>query len=193
MPGYDETIEALPFDPEGARQLLEDSSYGGAEGLPDLTLTIVGQGGEPADTIAAIVAQWEENLGVTVELQQVEYATYLRELRQDTFQFFQAGWIADYPDPENFLDKLFHSESQQNELGYHNDEVDALLDQARTEQDQEVRFSLYHEVERQVIDDAVVIPLWWPKTIQLVKPYVEGYLLPPIVIPKLRYVTLTED
>ena len=193
MPGYDEAIEALPFDPEGAQQLLEESSYGGADGLPDLTLTIVGQGGEPADTIAAIVGQWEENLGVSVELQQVEYATYLRELRNDTFQFFSAGWIADYPDPENFLDKLFHSESQQNELGYHNEEVDELLNQARTEQDQELRFSLYQEVERQIIDEAVVIPLWWPKSIILVKPYVQNYLQTPIIIPKLRYVTLSEE
>ncbi len=107
---------------------------------------------------------------------------------------FDIGWIADYPDPENFLDILFHSDSSNNHTNYNNPQVDALLEQARTETDEALRFRLYNQVEQLIIDDAPWAPLWYSgERFLLVKPNVHDYYLTPLYIPRLRYVYLTDE
>jgi ABC-type oligopeptide transport system substrate-binding subunit len=141
-----------------------------------------------------VLQMWEKNLGVHAEFQQTEFATFLKDLHKRRFQMFDIGWIADYPDPENFLDLLFYSESSNNHTNYSNPEVDALLKQARTETDQVVRYQLYNRVEQMIIDDAPWIPLWYSgERYVLVKPSVHDYFLTPLYIPRLRYVYLTDQ
>ena len=131
---------------------------------------------------------WEETLGLTVELQQVETATYWEDLNDGRLQAFAGlGWQADYPDPQNFLDILFHSESRLNQSGYSNPEVDRLLETARVEQDWPTRMALYNEAEQLIVDDVPWIPLWFSgEDIVLLKPYVKGYALTPLIVPKLK-------
>ena len=58
---------------------------------------------------------WHQILGVEVEIQQVEWATFLSDLNLNRFHAYAGiGWEADYPDPQDFLDILFHSESEIN-------------------------------------------------------------------------------
>jgi peptide/nickel transport system substrate-binding protein/oligopeptide transport system substrate-binding protein len=99
---------------------------------------------------------------------------------------FHLGWIMDYPDPEDILDILFHSKSRQNNSRYTNLAVDAKLEQARVEQDVEARLAIYQDVEKALIDDAAWIPMFFDTTHALVKPYVTGYIFPPLVIEKFR-------
>jgi ABC-type transport system substrate-binding protein len=68
--------------------------------------------------------------------------------------------------------------------------VDALLDQARTEFDEEARFELYRQAEEIIVNDAPWIPLYHGKSSALIKPYVDGFAVPPFVLPNLRYVTI---
>jgi ABC-type oligopeptide transport system substrate-binding subunit len=106
---------------------------------------------------------------------------------------YQLGWIADYPDPQNFLDILFHTESRQNHTGYSNEELDAILDEAGVEQDPEQRVALYREAEQLIIDEAPWVPLHFGLEYELVKPWVQGYSLTPMVIPKYQYVYISEE
>jgi ABC-type oligopeptide transport system substrate-binding subunit len=103
---------------------------------------------------------------------------------------YSAGWAADYPDPEDFLDKLFHSESAQNEQGYSDPEVDRLLEEAREEDDFEARKSLYKQVEQKILDDAIIIPDFWPVEHLLVKPCVQGWPELSMSVPKYRYLEI---
>ena len=136
---------------------------------------------------------WEKNLGIKTEFQQTEFATFLKDLHKGRFQMFDIGWIADYPDPENFLDILFYSDSSNNHTNYNNPDVDALLEQARIERDETMRFSIYNEVEQTILDDAPWIPLWYSgERYLLVKPNVHDFLQTPLIIPKLRHVYLTD-
>ena len=106
---------------------------------------------------------------------------------------FEIGWTADYPDPHNFLDILFHSRSSANHMGYHNPQVDKLLEQARVEREEDRRVELYHRAEQMILDDAPWVPLWHGgEAYVLVKPSVRGYLLTPMVIPKYRRVSIAE-
>ena len=196
FPGYSSNLEGYEFDPEKARELLVESKYGAdTANYPPITMTLPGSFGSPVSpSIQAILVGWEEQLGITMDLLQTEWATYLQDLREGRFQIFGGlGWIADYPDPENFLDGLFHSESGNNHTHYSDPELDALLERARVEQDQEARFALYNQAEQMILDGAPWVPLWHSKGEHyLIKPYVEGLPLSAMVIPRLRYVYFVE-
>ena len=196
IPGYNPDLQGYDFNPEKALQLLRESKYGAnLEDFPRITLTLPGAFGAPVSpSTDAILAMWQEHLGIQVELVQTEWATFLQDLHQRRFQMFGGlAWIADYPDPENFLDVLFHTESSNNQTGYSNPELDRLLEQARTELDQEARFNLYHRAEETILRDAPWIPLWHgDEGYVLVKPNVRDYYLLPLVVPKLRFVYMTE-
>ena len=196
FPGYDASVSGYDFDPARAQRLLAESKYGDdPANIPPITITTPGSFGANVSLDMEVVLQmWERNLGITAEFQQTEYATFLKDLHKGRFQMFDIGWIADYPDPENFLDILFHSESTNNHTHYSNPEVDQLLMQARVETDTTARYALYNRAEQLVLDDAPWVPLWFDgETKLLVKPNVRDYLLPPLIIPRLRYVYLAEE
>ena len=186
FPGYNPAVQSPGFDPVRAQELLAQSKYASAP--PRIIVTIPGTGGSAGLDLEAILNMWEETLGLTVELQQVETATYWEDLNDGRLQAFAGlGWQADYPDPQNFLDILFHSESQLNQSGYGNPEVDRLLEAARVEQDWPARMALYNEAEQLIVDDVPWIPLWFSgEDIVLLKPYVKGYALTPLIVPKLK-------
>ncbi|MGH2608396.1 MAG: peptide ABC transporter substrate-binding protein, partial [Tepidiformaceae bacterium] len=188
MPGYTESVTSYAFDAEKAKQTLAESRY--ASTMPRIILTYAGTGGDAPDILQAIADMWQQNLGIQVELQASEYSAYLRELRRGTFQMYSAGWAADYPDPEDFLDKLFHSESAQNEQGYSDPEVDRLLEEARSEPDFERRRQIYAEAEQKILDDAIIIPDFWIVEHLLVKPCVQNWPTLSMSVPKYRYLEI---
>ncbi len=192
IPGFNEDLQGLEFDVEKAKQLLAESEYGGPEGLPDIEIASSGRGASVGPVSEAILYMWEENLGVNISTRQTEFATFLSDLRDGEYQMFELGWVADYPDPENFLKIQFHSGSDNNYSRYANSEVDRLLEEADTEADEATRMSLYQQAEQIIVNEAPWIPLFHDKFSVLIKPYVEGYTLPPFVIPRLRYVQIEE-
>ncbi len=196
FPGYAEEIRGYEFDPVRARQLLSESKYGNdLENLPPITITTPGSFGANVSLDMEVILQmWEKNLGITAEFQQTEFATFLKDLHKGRFQMFDIGWIADYPDPENFLDILFYSESTNNHTHYSNPEVDELLVRARVETDTTQRYSLYNQAEQMILDDAPWVPLWFDgESKLLVKPNVQDFLLPPLIIPRYRYIYITAE
>jgi oligopeptide transport system substrate-binding protein len=127
-----------------------------------------------------------------VEIEVLEWDNFLDELRELKLQVFETGWVADYPDPENFLDILFHSQSAENHTAYSNPEVDRLLESARTESDFDTRLAIYQEAEEIIVDDAPCLPLYFSQDYLLVKPYVEGFFTAPMVIPYLKNVWIED-
>ncbi len=188
MPGYSKDVKGLGYDPQKAKQLLQDSKYQGK--LPRVVLTLSGQGQNVGPIVEATLQMWKQNLGVDVEVEQVETATFFQDVRRGKYQMWEAGWQADYPDPENFLDIQFYSDSRQNETGYNNPDVDKLLLQARTEQDQQKRFDLYRQAEQQILQDAPWVPMFHSNAAELIKPYVKGWEPTGLVVPILKYVSV---
>jgi len=192
MAAYNEDASTVPFDPEEAIRLLEESEYGGPDGLPDIFLAESGLGATSGPATSAIVEMWRDNLGVEVEIEQAEAATFFQDVAQGRYQMFLLGWIMDYPDEEDLLNIHFDSESPNNDTFYSNPEVDGLLREAILEPDAEARIGLYQEAEQLILDDVPWFPLFHDRFHALVKPYVENYLIPPAIVPRLRFVSLTE-
>jgi oligopeptide transport system substrate-binding protein len=195
MPGYENPdLSDYEFDPERALELIAESDYGDPSELPEITLSVSGSGGAVGGLIEAIVESYKQNLGVEIAVEQTPWEQFLEDLSDPTspYQMYQLGWIADYPDPQNFLEVLFHSDSAQNHGHYNNPELDALLDKARATQDPEERLALYQQAEQMILDDAAWIPLYFGVENWLVKPYIHNFRIPPIKIPKFQYVQIAE-
>ena len=192
FPAFNDNLVGLRSNPELAKELLNQSRYADADSRPRIVITVPGTGGTIGLDLEVVIEMWRQVLGVEVEIQQVEWATYLQDLNRSKFQAFAGlGWEADYPDPQDFLDILFHSESSINHGAYSNPEVDIILEAARIEQDPIKRTQLYRQVEEMIINDAAWVPLWFTGEQQfLLKPYVEGYRITPMVIPKLKEIKL---
>jgi len=191
MPGYVENQFNVPYDPAKAKQLLAESKYAGK--LPDITWTTSGAGGAAPQYIQAMTAMLKENLGVNISIQQTDWATFISQINDPTrnpYQIFDLAWIADYADPQNFLEILFRSTSTQNWSAYSNPEVDKLLDQAAMEKDVQTRFKLYQQAEQKILADYPVIPFTFSQHYELTKPYVKDLIHPPLIIPRLRYVSI---
>ena len=191
-PGYTPEIEGLKYDADLAKQLLSQSAYPDAESRPRIVVTVPGTGGVIGLDLEVIIEMWRQVLGVEVEIQQVEWATYLEDLDKHKFQAYAGlGWEADYPDPQDFLDILFHSESSINHGNYANLEVDRILEEARIEHDVVRRIDLYHQAEQMIVDDAAWVPLWFTgDRYSLIKPYIKNYKMTPMIVPKLKQIRI---
>lgn len=190
IPGYNESLQGLDYDVEKAKQLIAMSKYGDISNLPPITLTVTGYGNYIPDYLGAIIQGWQQNLGVEVSVRQMEPEDFIYNLKQEKDEIFALAWIADYPDPHNFLDILFYTGSENNAFEYSNPDLDALLDQAAIEQDATARLAMYQQAEQIVLDDAPCIPLWHGANYILVRPYVKNYELSLLGIPDLSQVSV---
>jgi oligopeptide transport system substrate-binding protein len=173
VPGHSREI-GLGCDPAVARRLLTQAGYPGGRGFPVvdfLTHT------DPASAVAAPIleSQWQESLGVTVSVQAVEWAEYLDRINRQRLHLFLWAWVADYPDPGNFLRVCpFRDQTQWGNETYNN-----LVERASQATDQHDRLSLYKRADRMLIDEAVVLPLVYYRSHLLVKPAVTRMPLSP--------------
>ena len=195
FPGFSQDIEGLKFNIEKAQNLLNESRYSDPSTRPRITVTVPGTGGSPGLTTEVIADMWRQNLGIEVEIQQVEWATYIQDLHRGRLQSFSGlSWQADYPDPSTFIDVLFRSDSALNNGNYSNKEVDSLINKAQTEQDITKRVNLYNDAEKIIVNDAAWLPLWWGVEAKaLVKPWIKDYKFYSMTIPTYQYVWIDKD
>jgi oligopeptide transport system substrate-binding protein len=179
LPGHNADLKGLSHDVEAARQLIAASPYGDVSQLPPIIFTTAGWGAAISPVVEAVISEWRTNLGLEVGVRQMEIETYFYQLKEEKNELFDYGWVADYPDPENFLDVLFHSRSQHNVGEYSSPEVDALLEKARVEPVVGERLEMYRQAEERLVNDAALLPLWFDTNYVLVKPYVSGYIPSP--------------
>lgn len=191
LPGFDYALQGLPYDPQKAREMLQQSKYGGPQGLPPIVYTNPSIGSRLGLDVAALAEMWQQNLGVTITVENIEYDYFYDQIFSGKHgQLISGGWCADYPDPENFADVLFYTGSNFNNGGYSNPALDQLLEQARVERDATRRIDIYQQAEQIIVDDAPVLFTTHSLSYQLVKPYVKGYVFTPIAIPIERYMWL---
>ncbi|HSJ29154.1 MAG TPA: ABC transporter substrate-binding protein [Acidimicrobiia bacterium] len=158
-----------PGDTDGAAALLESA------GVTDLTIEFMVSSDFPETvTQAQVIASQLAAIGVTVEISDVDFGTWLDRQGQGDFDAFMLSWIGNI-DPDDFYYAQHHSEGTFNFQGYSNPDVDALLDEARVETDQDARKGLYDEAARLIVDDASYIYLYNPENVQAWGPQVEGY------------------
>jgi oligopeptide transport system substrate-binding protein len=175
LPGFNTQLKPLPFDIKAARAELALSRY---KTFDELLFTAGGYANRADSSLGMYADMWRDSLGLPLVVQNLEPDRYIDYIDYGFHgQLFDGGWCADYPDPENFADALFHSGASQNKGKYSNPRVDALLDAARTERDVQKRIQLYQEAEQIIVDDAAVLFTATGTNYYLVKPYLKNYTL----------------
>jgi ABC-type oligopeptide transport system substrate-binding subunit len=171
MPGHSAGI-ALPYDPDQARHLLAEAGHPGGRGFPAVdALTFTGPE-HPA--IIYFQAQWRENLGVEIAWQATgDFGAFLDRLNSEPSHIHYNGWVADYPDPDNFLSVGFPWQA----TGWRNETCERLVEEARQTTDQGKRIALYRQAERLLVEEAAIVPLTYGRMCLLVKPWVSRYPL----------------
>jgi peptide/nickel transport system substrate-binding protein len=109
--------------------------------------------------------------------------------------FFRKSWVADYPDAENYL-ALFYSgnfsPNGPNYTHFKNKTYDELYLKAKTELDKEVRYELYRQMEEIILDEAVIVPLYYDQVVSYLQPYVEKMESNPLNLYDLKRVRISK-
>ena len=123
-------------------------------------------------------AIWKENLGIQVELENQEWGTYLNSESALDYWISRAGWVADYPDPNTFLD-MFVTGGGNNRTGWGNARYDELIAAAGGERDEKRRMDLLREAERiLVVDEVPILPIYYYVSLSLYDADRIGGILP---------------
>lgn len=183
MPGYAYTsVRGYTYNPVRARQLMTEAGYPNGKGFDVVTLQLNSGGGRNAQIAEAIQSMLEETLNITVKLEQVEFAQHLARIDRGQAPFFRLGWVADYPDPETFLNlyygKLVPSLSEIspiNSTRFVNAQYDSLFERAVQTTDRPTRMELYRQAEQIAIDHAPMILIFHDEDYRFLQPYVRDY------------------
>jgi oligopeptide transport system substrate-binding protein len=191
MPHYTPP-RGLPYNPKEARRLFAEAGYPGGEGFPKVSILFNTM--EAHRQIAVeIQAIWKENLGIEVELENQEWGTFLNSRDRLDYWICRSGWIADYPDPNTFLD-LFVTDGGNNQTGWSNKRYDELIAMAGRERDQKRRMEIFREAEEiLVVKEMPIVPIYFYVVIMLYDDNRIGGIYPnPLDEHPLKYVFIKE-
>jgi oligopeptide transport system substrate-binding protein len=169
MPGHSPEIGQV-LDIGRARQLLAEAGYPDGQGFPAVEFCART---DQADLEENLQAQWKENLGVSIGCESVEWQEILARLGAQVPNLLIMGWVADYPDPDNFLRARIDHIQQQS--GWRNEEYDRLVELAQRSLDQADRIELYEKAEHILAEDAPIMPMFHRSVRLLVKPWVTRF------------------
>ena len=163
----------LSEDLAEARRLLADAGYPDGKGLPPIE--ILYNSSEAHRAIAEAIQQmWKKNLGVDAQLANQEWKVYLDAQRTLSYQVCRAAWIADYVDPNSFLD-MWLTDGGNNETGWSDKEYDRLIAEAGRTTDPQQRLELFQKAEAILLDEMPIIPIYFYTHVAARRPEVKGW------------------
>ncbi|MBA2480054.1 MAG: peptide ABC transporter substrate-binding protein [Planctomycetes bacterium] len=159
-------VTGLAEDRELARTLLAECSYS-VPGRPSFKtmdfppVELLYNTSENNKAIAeAIVSQWKDALGVTVNLRNSEWKVYLSDMDALKFDICRGSWVGDYNDANTFLD-MFVTDGGNNRTGWSNAEYDRLVAESQREGDPTKRLALLQRLERMLVEEHLpIMPMY---------------------------------
>ncbi len=172
LPSFDSAqVKGYTYNLAKARQLLKDAGHENGEGLPELSLYT----NETYKEYALFISKQLEQLGIKLKVEIAQPAILREWMSQGKVLFFRGSWLADYPDAENYF-AVFYSKNgaPPNYTRFNNAEYDVLYEKALTETDNTKRYNLYHQMDRLIISEAPVVPLYYDEILRFSQKNVEG-------------------
>ena len=171
------------YNPDRARGFLRDAAKINGGSLPKITLSMPGTDTQTRQ-VGEYVSRAMAQVGLVVEPDYMDWPVFQNKVKTKSTQVFAMGWVADYPDPENFM-QLFYSKNISpgpNNFNYQNPAFDVLYEQARVMPESPRRTQIYRRMEQIVQEDcpavflvhrvAFVLHYDW---LENYKPHVFGY------------------
>lgn len=173
LPSFDSSkVRGYRYDPARAMRLLAEAGFPGGSGLKPVRLQTIPIYAEMANFIARQLGE----IGIPVQVDVVQKSLLLDLTAKGKSPFFRACWIADYPEAENYL-AVFYSKNPAppNYTRFRNAAFDRLFEQAIQEVNDSIRYRLYQEADRIIVEESPVIPLWYDRVIRLAQPWVVDF------------------
>lgn len=186
MPGYDKSkVMGYSYQPEKAKQLLKEAGFPEGKNLPEITLNTTST---YRDLIEFVQSELQ-NIGIKTKVE-VHQGSSLRELiTKNNVNFFRGSWIADYPDGENYL-AVFYSKNfvpnGPNYTHFHNPIFDKLFEASFFETNDSIRFSMYQQMERIVLEESPMVILYYDQSVRLIPKNISGLPNNPLNILDLK-------
>lgn len=166
----------------------------GMSDASELQIEIAINTSEAHSAVAQFIQEgWRTNLGVEATIRNSEWQVYLDEMSTLSYQVGRMGWIADYNDPNTFLDMYRTADTGNNDTGWENEEFKTLIDEAAKEQDTAARSQLLVDAEAVMIEDFPVIPIYYYTNNYVVKDTVQNMKPDPLGNINLKYVSITAE
>ncbi|NBJ83191.1 hypothetical protein D5274_15390 [bacterium 1XD42-94] len=176
IPGYSADIPAYEADIEKAKELLAEAGY--ADGF---TTTLFASGDVRNREAQILQAQLAE-VGVKVDIQLYEWGAFLDAINNGKHDMFLSSWSNATLDADNSVFPLFHSKNfgaTGNRAYYANADVDAMLEAAQVEGDNEKRMQLYKDIQLKLREDAPWAPIFYGTTCTGIRADLQGFVMHP--------------
>ncbi|OFX18645.1 MAG: ABC transporter substrate-binding protein [Bacteroidetes bacterium GWA2_31_9b] len=187
LPAFSDSIIYFTYNPDKTRELLKEAGFPNGEGLKPITLTTTNDYLDLCEYIQQQLSQF----GIIINIDVSTGATFREQVANSRLDFFRGSWIADYPDAENYM-ALFYSENKSpsgpNYTQYQNDIFDKLYNNSLNEIDDSKRNLIYREMDKQIMNDAVVVPLYYDEVILFTNLTISGLESNAMNLLNIKYV-----
>jgi peptide/nickel transport system substrate-binding protein len=173
LPSFDAVeVKGYEYDPAKAKELLAIAGFNNGREMPEIKLLTI----PVYSSLASYVANELKQVGINVQVETVQKSLLLEQTSKSQALFFRGSWIADYPDAENYL-SVFYSKNPAppNYTRYKNEQFDELYEKALQEENDSLRYRLYQQMDKLIVQDAPVVPLWYDMVIHLVHANVQDF------------------
>lgn len=186
--GFNENLSMYPFDLEKAKEEFQ-KAWNGEVWEKGFKLTLLyNTGNEARQTACEMLKENIESLNpkFKIEVQGVQWPTYLDAYRQGQLPAFIIGWLADYPDPHNFIFTYYHSNGVygspqgENFRAFAREHLDTLIEQAIEETDPSARQKIYEDIQKIAYEYALGMPLYQPEDLFVMRNWVKGWAYNPM-------------
>ncbi len=166
LPSFDSVnVKGYTYNPAKAKQLLAEAGFAEGKNMPPIKLLTIPIYGD----LGSYIANELKQVGINIQVEVIQKSLLLEQTSKSQALFFRGSWIADYPDAENYL-SVFYSKNPAppNYTRYKNAAFDVLYEKALAEKNDSLRYKLYQQMDKLIIADAPVVPLWYDMAIHLV-------------------------
>jgi peptide/nickel transport system substrate-binding protein len=172
LPAYDPSaVQGYSYDVQKARTLLAEAGYPDGQGIGEIQLST----SSGYKDMCTFIARSLEDIGLQVKIEMMDASLQRELMRKNELDMFRASWIGDFPDGENYL-ALFYGgyDAPPNYTRFQNERFDELYEQAVQEADPATYIAMYQEMERIVLREAPVIPLYYDEGLRFVSKRISG-------------------
>ncbi|MGI9057612.1 MAG: peptide ABC transporter substrate-binding protein [Ktedonobacteraceae bacterium] len=174
------------------QQGMQEEGYSSIAQMPPIKFTLESGSPDLANEVTTAIGMWQRNLGVTVGTSIVDFNTLLTATANSTgkspaqggLQMWALGWIADYPDPQDWVTLQFGLGQASNNWNYGNNNCTCAAAQkanqtamtaADANSDPTARAAAYNKIEQELVNEVAWLSMFQSPTARLRKSYVVGF------------------
>jgi len=190
LPSFNDSIvKGYTYNPDKAKELLYEAGYTDKNKMPEITLYTTANYVD----LCEFIQHQLNDVGIKVKIDINPAGTHRELVARSQLNFFRKSWIADYPDAENYL-ALFYSKNftphGPNYTHFKNYDFDKYYEKAQMETNDSIRYSYYQKMDKIIIEQAPVVPLYYDVVVRLVRKNIHQLGINPVNLLTLKTVKM---